>query len=123
MRYVDGFLLTVPKKKLAAYEKMAKLGGKIWKKHGALEYMECTGDDLSPEWVKFTFPQAAKAKPDEVVVFSFIVFKSRKHRDAVNKKVMADPAMDPENPKNKMKDMPFDLDRMAYGGFKALVDA
>lgn len=121
MRYVDGFLLCVKKNQLKEYKKMAQLGAKIWMKHGALEYMEAMADDMSPAGVKVTFPKAAKAKPDEVVFFSFIVFKSRKHRDAVNKKVMADPKMQPEQYKDKP--MPFDMKRFSYGGFKAFVEA
>jgi uncharacterized protein YbaA (DUF1428 family) len=121
MRYVDGFLIPVPKKKLAAYRKMAATGGKIWMKHGALDYMECVGDDIGKkDWQNVTFADAASAKQTETVIFSFIIFKSRKHRDQVNKKVMADPAMAPE--KWEGKAMPFDMKRMAYGGFKAIVD-
>ena len=117
MSYVDGFVLPVPKKNLAAYKKMARLGGKIWKEHGALQYMECVEDDVKPG--KFTsFPQAVKLKKGEVVVFSWAIYKSRKHRDAVMKKVMVDPRlqkyMDP-------KMMPFDGKRMFWGGFKPIV--
>jgi uncharacterized protein YbaA (DUF1428 family) len=118
MTYVDGFLLTVPKKKMAAYRKMAKLGARIWKKHGALEYRECIGDDMRAKGM-VPFPKIAKPKAGETVVFSFIVYKSRAHRDAVNKKVMSDPAL--TNSMNP-KDMPFDCKRMAYGGFKVLVE-
>ncbi len=118
--YVDGFVLPVPKGKLAEYKKMASQGGKLWMKHGALQYFECVGEDLTPAWAKMTFPKLAKTKPDETVVFSFIVFKSRKHRDQVNAKVMKDPALDPE--KFKDKPMPFDMKRMAYGGFSAIVE-
>lgn len=118
--YVDGFVLTVPKKKLAAYRKMASMGGKMWKKYGALDYKECIMDDPKPKWVTFTFPKMAKAKPGEVVFFSFITYKSRAHRDAVNAKVMKDPAMHPDSA-DSMKDMPFDMKRMAFGGFKVLV--
>ena len=125
MRYVDGFVIVVTKKKLPLYRKMAALGGKIWKKHGALEYFECIGDDLQPKGMgtetMLTFPKMTKMKPSETVVFSFIVFQSRKHRDQVNAKVMKDPAMSPEAWKDKP--MPFDMKRMAYGGFKAIVDA
>jgi uncharacterized protein YbaA (DUF1428 family) len=119
MRYVDGYLLPVPKKNLRAYRRMAEKAGKIWREHGALEYRECAGDDLK---VKFgvPFPRSIKAKPGETVVFSRIVFKSRGHRDRVNAKVMKDPRItgmcDP-------KSMPFDVKRMVYGGFKVLVDA
>ena len=119
-KYVDGFVLAVPKKNLAAYRRMANAGGKIWRKYGALEYIESVGDDLNPDMMgaKFVkFPQIAKAKPGEVVVFSFIIYKSRAHRDAVNAKVMKDPSM------NKNMTMPFDVARMAYGGFKVIADA
>jgi uncharacterized protein YbaA (DUF1428 family) len=116
-RYVDGFVLAVPKKNLPAYRKMARLGAKVWKEHGALEYVECVGDDLATQWGT-TFPKLAKTKPGETVCFSFIVYKSRAHRDAVNKKVMADPRMEKApNP------MPFDMKRMSFGGFKAIVEA
>ncbi|WP_425615550.1 DUF1428 domain-containing protein [Anatilimnocola sp. NA78] len=121
MSYVDGFLLSVPEAKLPEYVKIAKKAGKLWIEHGALEYFECQGDDLEiPNMLSFN--KVAKPKAGEVVMFSFIIFKSRKHRDQVNKKVMADPriheGMDPD-PKN----MPFDCKRMAYGGFKAVVEA
>jgi uncharacterized protein YbaA (DUF1428 family) len=122
-KYVDGFVIPVPKKQLATYRKMAEMGGKMWKKYGALEYFECVGDDLNPKMdgMKFVkFPQMAKAKPGETVIFSFIVYKSRTHRDAVNAKVMKDPAMN--DPQWKDKPMPFDPKRMAYGGFKTIVD-
>jgi uncharacterized protein YbaA (DUF1428 family) len=117
MSYVDGFLIPVPKKKLALYKKMAQLGKKVWMSHGALGYMEAIADDVKPgKWT--SFPQAVKLKKDEVVWFSYIVYKNRKHRDAVNKKVMADKRlaafMDP-------KKMPFDGKRMMWGGFKAMV--
>ena len=117
-RYVDGFVLPIPKKNAEAYRRMAQKAGKIWREHGALEYVECIGDDVKPG--KHTsFPQSVKLKPGEVVWFSFIVFKSRKHRDRVNAKVMADPRiegmMGPET-------MPFDGKRMIYGGFEARVD-
>ena len=118
MRYVDGFVLVVPKKNIEAYKKMASDAGKIWKKHGALRYFECMGDDLHPKMITFTFPKMTKLKPNESVWFSFIVFKSKAHRDAVNKKVMAQFAKD----SNMDKPMPFDMKRTAYGGFKAIVD-
>ena len=117
MRYADGFVLTVPKKKLQAYRRMAQKAGKMWREHGALDYKECVGDDMA---VKFglPFPRLAKVKTGETVVFSWISYKSRAHRDRVNAKVMKDPRManmcDPN-------DMPFDVKRMAYGGFKVLV--
>lgn len=117
-RYVDGFVIPVPKKKVKAYKALAKKAGKIWMEHGALEYMECVGEDLK---VKFGLPfgKLTKTNPSETVFFSFIVYKSRKHRDAVNKKVMADKRM---NEMCDPGDMPFEVKRMAYGGFEALVD-
>ncbi|MGH9384446.1 MAG: DUF1428 domain-containing protein [Vicinamibacterales bacterium] len=118
MAYVDGFLLTVPKKKVNTYLNIARKAGKVWKEHGALEYRESVGDDLKVK-MGMPFPKAARAKAGETVVFSWIVYKSRAHRDRVNKKVMKDkriePMMDP-------KTMPFDLKRMAYGGFEIRVD-
>ena len=119
MRYVDGYVLPVPKKNVAAYRRMAQKAGKVWRDHGALEYMECVADDVKPG--KHTsFPQSVKLKPGETVVFAYIVFTSRAHRDRVNAKVMKDPRlanmMDP-------KAMPFDGKRMFWGGFKVLVDA
>lgn len=124
MRYVDGFLLPVKKSKVKDYKKMAKIGAKTWMKYGALQYVEAMANDMQPKGVVFTFPKAIKLKKDEVAFFSFIVFKSRKHRDEVNKKVMADPSMDPSNPKNKdMLVMPFDMKRFSYGGFEMIVDA
>lgn len=115
--YVDGFIVPVPKKKLAAYRKLARLAGKVWKDHGALEYRECVADDVKKG--KYTsFPQSVKLKKDETVVFAWIVYKSRKQRDSVNKKVMADPRL----ASMSMKDVPFDGKRMIYGGFKIAVD-
>lgn len=120
MRYVDGYVLPIPKKNLPAYTKMAQLGGKIWMKHGALEYVECVGDDLkATKWAP-SFTKVIKLKKGETLVFSYIVFKSRAHRDSVNAKVMKDPSMSPDSMKDKP--MPFDMKRMAYGGFKAIVD-
>ncbi len=120
MRYVDGFVLTIPNKKLKFYEKMAKDAGKVWKKFGALEYKECKMDDVKPQHITFTFPKMAKAKKDETVFFSFIVYKSRKHRDNVNTKVMA--FFEKKYKDKKHDDMPFDMKRMAYGGFESIVD-
>jgi uncharacterized protein YbaA (DUF1428 family) len=118
MDYVDGFVLPVPKKNLAAYKKMAALGAKVWLDHGALEYVETVADDVKPGKLT-SFPQSVMLKRGEVVVFSWIRYKSRKHRDAVNKKAMADPRlaafMDPAK-------MPFDGKRMFFGGFKAIID-
>ena len=122
MSYVDGFVIPIAKKNLAAYKKMASLGAKVWKKHGALEYFECVGDDLFPKMpgMKISpFPTLAKAKPGETVVFSFIVYKSKAHRDAVNKKVMKEMGEMKETPQK----MPFDMKRMAFGGFKTIVQA
>ena len=119
MSYVDGFVLVVPKKKIEAYKKMAKEGAKVWMKHGALDYKECIGDDLNPKWAKLTFPSMTKLKKDERVWFSFIVFKSKAHRNKVNAAVMKEFEKD----KNTKMIMPFDMKRMAYGGFKAIVEA
>jgi uncharacterized protein YbaA (DUF1428 family) len=119
MRYVDGYVLPIPKTKLRLYRSMARKAGKIWREHGALEYRECVGDDLKPK-MGVPFARSVKLKPRETVVFSWIVFKSRTHRDSVNAKVMQDPRL------LKMMDkgpMPFDVKRMTYGGFKVLVDA
>ena len=116
-RYVDGFLLPVPKRRLAAYRSISARAGKIWMEHGALEYIETAGDDLKVKGV-VSFSRAARAKPGETVVFSWIVYKSRAHRDRVNQKVMKDPRM----AKMMKEAAPFDMKRMAYGGFKALVD-
>jgi uncharacterized protein YbaA (DUF1428 family) len=117
MPYVDGYVVPVPKKNLQAYARIARMAGKVWRDHGALEVRECVADDVKPG--KHTsFPQSVKLKAGETVVFSWIVFKSRTHRDRINAKVMKDPRlakmMDP-------KAMPFDAKRMFYGGFKVLV--
>jgi uncharacterized protein YbaA (DUF1428 family) len=123
--YIDGFLLVVPKSKVTEYKKMAELGKKVWMKHGALQYMECMGEDLRPKGMggvkPRTFIQAATAKPNETVWFSFIVFKNKKHRDAVNAKVMKDPLMN--DPAWKDKPMPLDMKRFSYGGFSVEVGA
>jgi uncharacterized protein YbaA (DUF1428 family) len=116
-RYVDGFLIPIPKGKIAAYRRMAAKAGKVWKEHGALEYLESVGDDLKIKGMA-AFPRAAKAKTGETVLFSYIVYKSRKHRDQVNAKVMKDPRLQ----KMMKEPSPFDMKRMAYGGFKAIVD-
>jgi len=126
MSYVDGFVLAVPKKNMKAYQKMAAEGAKMWMKAGALQYFECAGDDLIIKPMGgmkcMSFLQLAKPKKGETVYFSFIVYKSRAHRDAVNKKVMAE--MEKQYGKHKdMPAMPFDMKRMAYGGFKAVVEA
>ena len=117
--YVDGFVIPVPKRKIAAYRRIARTAGKVWREHGALDYVECIGDDVKPGKLT-SFPQAVKLKPGEVVWFSWILYKSRAHRDRVNAKVMKDPRlakmMDP-------KAMPFDGKRMFWGGFRVAVRA
>ena len=117
MAYVDGFIIPVPKKKLAAYRSLARKAGKVWREHGALDYHECIADDVSVG-KSTSFPRSVKLKPDETVVFSYIVYKSRRDRDRINAKVMKDPRlakmMDP-------KAMPFDGKRMIFGGFKSLI--
>lgn len=120
-RYVDGFVLPVPNDTLDAYRKMAADAGELWIEHGALEYFEGIGDDMEPDTDGMpmrTFPQLAETGDDESVVFAFIVFESREHRDEVNARVMDDPAMDPEQ---FDEEMPFDPERMAYGGFRSIV--
>ncbi len=116
MAYVDGFVVPVPKKNLAAYRKLASKGGKTWMKYGALSYMETVADDVKPG-KSTSFPQSVKLKNGEVVVLSWITYKSRKHRDQVNAKVMKDPYM----ANFDMKTAPFDTKRMFFGGFKQLV--
>jgi uncharacterized protein YbaA (DUF1428 family) len=118
MKYVDGFLLPIPKKNLQAYRRMSQAAGKIWKEHGALEYRECVGDDLNIK-MGVPFPKGMKLKKGETAVFSWIVYKSRAHRDSVNKKVMKDPRM---NEMMEGKEMPFDVKRMSYGGFQIIVE-
>ena len=121
--YVDGFVFVVPKKNVAAYRKMAVLGAKVWKKYGALEYFECMGDDLRANsgggMTTLGFKTLTKAKPSDTVWFSYITYKSKAHRDAVNKKVMKDPMMN--DPKYAEMQMPFDPRRMSTGGFKVVV--
>jgi uncharacterized protein YbaA (DUF1428 family) len=117
MPYVDGYLLPVPKKNLRAYRRIAQKAGKIWKEHGALEYRECAGDDLKVK-CGMPFPRQMKLKRGETVVFSWIVYKSRAHRDRVNAKVMKDPRIAGMGGQS----MPFDIKRISYGGFKVLVD-
>jgi uncharacterized protein YbaA (DUF1428 family) len=116
-RYVDGFVVPVPRKEIAAYRRMAQKAGRIWREHGALDFVECVADDVKPGKLT-SFPQSVKLKPNETVVFSWITYKSRAHRDRVNKKVMADARL-----KDMMdsKTMPFDPKRMIYGGFAVLV--
>jgi len=116
--YVDGFVLPIPRKNIAAYKRMAKKASRIWKAHGALDYKECLGDDLN---IKFClpFPKGIRSKAGETIVFAYIVYKNRAHRDRVNAAVMKDPRIhnlcDP-------KAMPFDCQRMLYGGFKTIVE-
>jgi uncharacterized protein YbaA (DUF1428 family) len=123
-KYVDGFVIPIKKKDVAAYKKMAQWGAETWMKNGALQYFECIGDDLKvAKGMGQGFAKLADLKPNETVVFSYIVFKSKAHRDIVNKKVMKE--MD--SPENKEKcenqPMPFDMKRFAYGGFKSIVEA
>jgi uncharacterized protein YbaA (DUF1428 family) len=116
MTYVDGFIVPVPKKKLAAYRTMAKKASKVWRDHGAIDYAECIADDVKVgKWT--SFPRSVKLKRGETVVFAYIVYKSRKHRDAVMAKVMKDKRLADMN----MNNMPFDGKRMIYGGFKTIV--
>ena len=117
MSYVDGYVIPIPKRSVSAYRRMAAMGRKMWMKHGAIDYKECVGDDLAAKWGT-PFTRLLKLKPNETAVFAYIVYKSRAHRDRVNKKVM--------NEMNEMggppKDMPFDVKRMVVGGFKTLVE-
>jgi uncharacterized protein YbaA (DUF1428 family) len=117
--YIDGFVIPLPKKNVNAYRRMAQKAGKVWRDHGALEFRECVGDDLNIK-MGLSFPRGIKTRPGETVLFSYIVYKSRAHRDRVNARVMKDPRlakmMDP-------KAMPFDVKRMMYGGFKTIVEA
>ena len=116
-RYIDGFVLPIPRARINDYQRVAEAAAEIWKEHGALEYWECTGDDLQGEGFR-SFSDLISASPDEIVVFAWVVFESREARDAANLKIMSDPRMatlvDPDNPI-------FDPARMAYGGFKSLV--
>lgn len=117
--YVDGFVIPIPKDKIAAYTRIAKLAGKIWREHGALDYRQCVGDDLEPKDM-MRFPRLARVKPGETVVFSWITFKSRAHRDRVNAAVIKDPRLAKCMAPGAM---PFDCKRMIYGGFKTIVSA
>jgi uncharacterized protein YbaA (DUF1428 family) len=114
-RYVDGFVLPVPEKNLEDYRRLARKAGKIWREHGALEYVECVADDVKPGEVT-SFPQSVQLKRGETVVFAYIVYKSRAHRDRVNEKVMNDPRLEKD-----VKSMPFDAMRMFWGGFSTIV--
>lgn len=115
-QYVDGYVIPIKKKNVKSYQKMASIGRKVWMEHGALDYYECVGDDLNTPY-GIPFKKLNKLKPDETVVFAFIVYKSKAHRDRVNKKVHQDPRMQPE----KFTEMPFDMKRFTAGGFKVLV--
>ena len=117
-KYVDGFAIAVPKKNVGAYKRMATVGRKVWMKHGALQYFECVGDDFRVhEGCGPGFLKGMRTKPGETVMFAFIIYKSKAHRDAVNAKVMKDPAMNTVPPK-----MPFDMARFLFGGFKVIVE-
>ena len=118
MAYVEGFILAVPEANLAAYRKMAKKAGEVWIEHGALAYVECVGDDV-PRGKTTSFPRAVKLKDDEIVIFAWITYRTAKHRDAVMKKVMADPRM---TAMVEGREMPFDGRRMIFGSFKTLVE-
>ncbi|MGS1093836.1 DUF1428 domain-containing protein [Aquamicrobium terrae] len=116
MSYVDGFVLAVPQAKLDEYKEMARKASDVWMDHGALAYVECTGDDV-PYGELTSFPRAVQAKDDELVIFSWVVYKSRQDRDEILAKVMADPRL-----KGDMENMPFDGKRMIYGGFESFLD-
>ena len=116
MPYVDGFVVAVPKSKLAEYKKTARKAGKVWMEHGALSYVECVGDDV-PVGKRTSFTKAVELKRGETVVFSWITYRSRAHRDAVLKKVLADPRLESD-----MSKLPFDGERMIYGGFKSVIE-
>ena len=117
-KYVDGFVLAVPRNRVDEYRKIARKAGKLWREHGALEYVECVAEDVKSGKVT-SFPQSVAAKRNETVIFAWITYRSRKHRDSVNEKVMADPRMADFDP----KDMPADMQRMIYGGFEVIVEA
>ena len=117
MRYVDGFVLPLPKRNLPAYRRIARKAGRVFREHGALEYHECVGEDLAPG-AGMPFPRLAKVKRGETVVFAWIVYRSRAHRDRVNAKVMKDPRVSGMMPGR----LPFDIARMAWGGFETIVD-
>jgi len=120
--YVDGFVIPIPKRNVAAYRKMASEAAKLWKKYGVLEFRECVGDDLKVrKGMGLGFKKMARLKKGETVMFSWVTFKSKKHRNEFNRKIMNDPKMK-EWMESDMK-MPFDMKRMAYGGFRIIVDA
>jgi uncharacterized protein YbaA (DUF1428 family) len=116
--YVDGYVMPIPRRKVQAYRRIAQKAGKVWREHGALEFRECVGDDLAVKGL-VPFPKMARVKPGETVIFSWVVYKSRAHRNRVNAKVRKDPRI----ANMSEKEMPFDMRRMAYGGFKVLVDS
>jgi uncharacterized protein YbaA (DUF1428 family) len=116
-KYVDGFVLPVPRNKVDEYRTIARKAGKVWREHGALEYRECVAEDVKAGELT-SFPQSVDAKRNETVIFAWITYKSRKHRDAVNAKVMSDPRVQETDEKS----MPFDMKRMVYGGFEVIVD-
>ena len=116
MPYVDGFVVAVPEDRLADYKRLARRAGKVWREHGALSYVECVGDDV-PTGKQTSFTRAVKLKDGEVVIFSWITYRSRRHRDAVVKKVLADPRIEAD-----MDKVPFDAGRMIYGGFKSVIE-
>jgi len=116
--YVDGFVIPVPKRNIEKYRRMAQKAGKVWREHGAVDYHECVGDDLNVKMC-LPFTRGIKSKPGETIVFSWIVFKSRAHRDKVNARVMKDPRL---NTMMAGEEMPFDVKRMLYGGFKTIVE-
>lgn len=117
--YVDGFVLPVPKKKLKAYLKIARAASVIFKEHGALEYRECVGEDLNPP-VGLSFPKGIRSKPSEAIIFAYVVYQSKAHRNRVNARAMKDPRLGELCKDGKV---PFDCDRMLYGGFKTIVEA
>jgi uncharacterized protein YbaA (DUF1428 family) len=118
-RYVDGYVLPIPRKNIPAYRRLAQKASKVWRDHGALEYRECVGDDLNVKSV-LSFPKGIRSKAGETVIFAYVVYKSRAHRDKVNAKVMKDPRIAKMCDPN---DMPFDCRRIIFGGFKTLVEA
>jgi uncharacterized protein YbaA (DUF1428 family) len=117
-RYVDGYVIPLPKARVEDYRRMAELGARVWREHGALEYVECLADDV-PQGQHTSFPMSVKLEPDETVVFSWIVFRSREHRDEVNASAMSDPRLSAMGPDA----MPFDGRRMIFGGFRTIVEA
>jgi uncharacterized protein YbaA (DUF1428 family) len=117
-RYVDGYVIPIPKRNVAVYRSIARKSGTIWLEHGALEYRECVGENLRVRWTS-TFPNRFRCKPGETVIFAWIVYRSRAHRDRVNAKVMKDPRI---SAMMDTKSMPFDVKRMVFGGFEAIVD-